>query len=133
MFTDSLCHKNHEGARGQRDGRRFEAGRFACGCSVREAEPNHPCHQPNAAPPRSNKTRALASASFNAKRKTRRATKRNTTMTTKMISAVMIVVIILGAQASCLRLACIRAAAVTHPLTQVVLTAYCFLYFARTV
>ena len=54
-------------------------------------------------------------------------------MTTKMISAVMIVVIILGAQASCLRLAGIRAAAVTHPLTQVVLTAYCFLYFARTV
>ena len=33
----------------------------------------------------------------------------------------------IGAQASCLRFAGIRAGAFTHPLPQVVLTAYCFL------
>jgi hypothetical protein len=81
-----------------RAGLRLEFGRWFVGVdffSGREAEPNHPRHQPTEAPAMSKTTRKPTKASFTASRKARRATKRNNATAIKAISPVVIAIVIL--------------------------------------
>ena len=106
-------------------GRRFELARwFDAGaglCARRDAEPNHPRHQPTAAPAVSKRTNSATKTSFKAKRKTRRATKRNSATATNAITPVVIAVTISIGHLS-LGSETLRRS-----------TAYCLLYLARTV
>ena len=63
--------------------------------SGREAEPNHPRHQPTEAPAISSTTRRPTKASFTASRKARRATNRKRATATKAISPVVMAIVIL--------------------------------------
>lgn len=81
-----------------RKGLRLEFGRWFVGVgffSGREAEPNHPRHQPTEAPAMSSTTRRPTKASFTASRKARRATRRKRATATKAIIPVVIAIVIL--------------------------------------